>query len=88
MAAIATFAAASADVPKSRIGAESATPPAIVKKLNVEINRVMQLPETQKRFASEGADPVSGTPEDFGRLITTEMVKWAKVAKSANIKAE
>jgi len=68
--------------------APAATPPAIVKKLNVEINRVMQLPETQKRFASEGADPVSGTPEDFSKLISTEMVKWAKVAKSANIKAE
>ncbi len=68
--------------------APAATQPAIVKKLNVEINRVMQLPETQKRFASEGADPVSGTPEDFSRLITTEMVKWAKVAKTANIKAD
>ncbi len=68
--------------------APAATPPAIVKKLNVEINRVMQLPETGKRFASEGADPVSGTPEDFSRLITAEMVKWAKVAKTANIKAD
>ena len=67
--------------------APAATQPAIVRKLNVEINRVMQLPETQKRFASEGADPVSGTPDDFSRLITTEMVKWAKVAKTANIKA-
>jgi len=68
--------------------APAATQPAIVRKLNVEINRVMQLPETQKRFASEGADPVSGTPDDFSRLITTEMVKWAKVAKTANIKAD
>ena len=68
--------------------APAATSPAIVKKLNTEINRVMQLPETQKRFASEGADPVTGTPEDFSRLITTEMVKWAKVAKTANIKAD
>jgi tripartite-type tricarboxylate transporter receptor subunit TctC len=68
--------------------APAATSPAIVKKLNSEINRVMQLPETQKRFAAEGADPVSGTPEDFSRLITVEMVKWAKVAKTANIKAD
>ena len=68
--------------------APAATSPAIVKKLNSEINRVMQLPETQKRFASEGADPVSGTPDDFSRLIAVEMVKWAKVAKTANIKAD
>ena len=68
--------------------APAATPPAIVRKLNLEINRVMQLPETNKRFASEGADPVSGTPEEFSRLISSEMIKWAKVAKTANIKAE
>jgi tripartite-type tricarboxylate transporter receptor subunit TctC len=68
--------------------APAATSPAIVKKLNSEINRVMQLPETQKRFASEGADPVTGTPEDFSKLINVEMVKWAKVAKTANIKAD
>ena len=68
--------------------APAATSPAIVKKLNGEINRVMQLSETQKRFASEGADPVSGTPEDFSKLINVEMVKWAKVAKTANIKAD
>jgi tripartite-type tricarboxylate transporter receptor subunit TctC len=68
--------------------APAATPPAIIKKLNLEINRVMQMPETQKRFASEGADPVSGTPEEFSKLIANEMVKWAKVAKTANIKAD
>jgi tripartite-type tricarboxylate transporter receptor subunit TctC len=68
--------------------APAATPAAIVKKLNAEINAIMKLPETQKRFASEGAEPVSGTPEDFSKLIASEMIKWAKVAKEANIKAE
>ncbi len=62
--------------------------PAIVKKLNTEINSIMQLPETQKRFASEGADPVTGTPENFSKLIAREMVKWAQVAKTANIRAD
>jgi tripartite-type tricarboxylate transporter receptor subunit TctC len=68
--------------------APAATPAAIVKKLNAEINAVMKLPETQKRFASEGAEPVSSTPEEFSKLIASEMVKWAKVAKDANIKAD
>lgn len=68
--------------------APAATPAPIIKKLNAEINRVMQLPETTKRFASEGADPVTGTPEDFSKLISREMIKWAQVAKTANIKAE
>ena len=68
--------------------APARTSTAIVKKLNTEIKSVMQLPETSNRFASEGADPVSGTPEDFSRLISREMVKWAQVAKTANIKAD
>ncbi|MDB5809214.1 MAG: hypothetical protein JWN94_1336 [Betaproteobacteria bacterium] len=68
--------------------APAATSPAIIKKLNTEINAIMVLPETQKRFASEGAEPVSSTPEAFSKLISSEMIKWAGVAKSANIKAD
>lgn len=68
--------------------APAGVPAPIVKKLNAEINSIMQLPETAKRFASEGADPVSGSPEDFSKLISREIVKWAQVAKTANIKAD
>ena len=68
--------------------APAGIPAPIVKKLNTEINSIMQLPETAKRFASEGADPVSGSPEDFSKLIAREMTKWAQVAKTANIKAD
>ena len=68
--------------------APAGVPAPVVKKLNTEINSIMQLPETAKRFASEGADPVSGTPEDFSKLIAREMTKWAQVAKTANIKAD
>ena len=68
--------------------APAGVPAPIVKKLNTEINSIMQLPETAKRFASEGADPVSGSPEDFSKLIAREMTKWAQVAKTANIKAD
>ncbi len=68
--------------------APAATPAAIVKKLNTDINAIMKLPETQKRFASEGAEPVSGTPEEFSKLIAIEMEKWGRVAKAANIKAD
>ncbi len=68
--------------------APAGVPAGIVRKLNAEIEAVMKLPETQKRFSSEGAEPVTKTPEEFGKLIASEMVKWAKVAKDANIKAE
>jgi tripartite-type tricarboxylate transporter receptor subunit TctC len=68
--------------------APAAVPAAIVRKLNTEIGAVMKLPETQKRFSSEGAEPVIKTPEEFSKLIAAEMVKWAKVARDAKIKAE
>ena len=68
--------------------APAGTPALITRKLNTELNAIMKLPETQKRLISEGAEPVTGTPEDFSALIDAEMVKWAKVAKLANIQAE
>ena len=41
-----------------------------------------------KRLQTEAADPVIGPPEAFGKLIASEMVKWARIAKQAAIRAE
>jgi tripartite-type tricarboxylate transporter receptor subunit TctC len=64
------------------------TPAPIVARLNQEINGILGLPETQKRFLSEGTEVEPITPAQFSKLIEVETVKWAKVVKSANIKAE
>ncbi len=45
-------------------------------------------PETKKRFESEGAEPLSMSPDEFGRFIAAENVKWARVVKDAGIRAE
>ena len=63
------------------------TPAPIVNKLNAEINAVLRDPEAAKRMAAEGAEPVTETPEAFGRLIASELTKWARIAKQANIRA-
>jgi tripartite-type tricarboxylate transporter receptor subunit TctC len=70
------------------IVAPAGTPPAIVKQLNGEIGGILNSPDVRKWFASEGAEPVSRTPEEFGQWIRTEMDKWGKVVKQAGIKAE
>ena len=68
--------------------APAGTPDAIVRKLNTESNTVMMLPETRKRLAAEGAESLNVTPEQFAKHIAAEIVKWGKVTKDANIKAE
>jgi tripartite-type tricarboxylate transporter receptor subunit TctC len=68
--------------------APAGVPDAVVRKLNAESNIVMSLPDTKKRLAAEGAEPINVTPEQFAKHIAAEIVKWGKVTKEANIKAE
>jgi tripartite-type tricarboxylate transporter receptor subunit TctC len=63
-------------------------PTPIIAKLNTEINAVLRDPETAKRLAAEGAEPVTDTPEAFGKLIAAELVKWERIARQARIRAE
>ena len=68
--------------------APAGTPDAVVRKLNTESNAVMMLADTKKRLAAEGAESINVTPEQFAKHIVAEMVKWGKVTRDANIKAE
>ncbi len=66
----------------------AATPRPIVAKLNAEIVRILNSPETRERFASMGADVLPSLPEEFAAFIRAEITKWAAVVKSAGIKGE
>jgi tripartite-type tricarboxylate transporter receptor subunit TctC len=66
--------------------ARAATP--LVTRINTEILKVLQLPATRERFAAEGFEAAGNTPAQFGAYIRAEQVKWAKVIKDANIKAD
>jgi tripartite-type tricarboxylate transporter receptor subunit TctC len=70
------------------VGAPKATPPAVVDKLNREINAVLADPHMKGRLAELGGTAFAGSPTDFGRLIADETEKWAKVIRTAGIKAE
>jgi tripartite-type tricarboxylate transporter receptor subunit TctC len=60
----------------------------IVEKLNMEVNATLADPKMKARLADLGNAVLLGTPSDFGKLIADETVKWGKVIRAANIKAE
>jgi tripartite-type tricarboxylate transporter receptor subunit TctC len=70
------------------LGAPKDTPPAILEKLNKEINAVLADPKAKARLADLGSEPLTGTPAEIGRMLAAESDKWAKVIKAANIKVE
>jgi tripartite-type tricarboxylate transporter receptor subunit TctC len=70
------------------IVAPAGTSPAIIDKVNREIEAVQKSPEVQKQFANEGATPASMKPAEFGGFMVSEMGKWGKVVKQGGIKAE
>ena len=68
--------------------APAGTPPAVVSRLHGEIVKVLQQPAVREQIMSLGADPSGSTPEEFGAYIKSEIAKWAKVVKAADIKPE
>ena len=68
------------------IGAPKGTPMEIIATLNKEINVILAAPQTKEKFANIGGAALGGTPEEYGKFIATEVDKWAKVIKAANIK--
>ena len=69
----------------SGVVAPGGTPPEVIERLNVEINKILQQPEIQARLAELGATPMGGSPADFEQHIASERAKWAKIISSANI---
>jgi tripartite-type tricarboxylate transporter receptor subunit TctC len=70
------------------VGAPRNTPADFVEKLNREINAGLNDPRMKARIADLGATVIAGPPADFGKLISAEAQKWAKVVKFAGIRPE
>jgi hypothetical protein len=68
--------------------APAKTPQPVIMKLNREIVRILQTQEMKDRLAADGSEAVGNTPEQFQAHIKTEVAKWAKVVRDANIRAE
>jgi len=68
--------------------APAATAPDIVGRLNAEIGKVLAGAPLRERFASQGIEPRPSTPEQFGAHIRSELEKWRKLFKAANLRLE
>ena len=68
--------------------APSGTPKDVVAKLNAEVLRSLDSPEVKDKLTAQGFAPAHDSPEQFGRFIQSEHVKWSRVIKDANIKGE
>jgi tripartite-type tricarboxylate transporter receptor subunit TctC len=66
--------------------APAGTPAAIVAGLSQTLADIVKSPAARKRLQELGVDPAYNTPDEFAALIRADTVKWAKVAKAANIK--
>ena len=70
------------------IVAPAGTPRDIINKLNAEWVKIEAMADTRDRMHGAGYEPMTSTPEHYGEFIKTEMVRWAKVIKEANVKIE
>ena len=63
-------------------------PTAIAQKVNEDVNTVLAMPDVQERLDTYGAEDAGGTRDKFAAFIHSEIVKWAKVVKDANVKID
>jgi tripartite-type tricarboxylate transporter receptor subunit TctC len=65
---------------------KSGTPNEIVKRLNEAMNRALAKQKVRDAFANIGAEPVGGTPAEFGFFIKSQLEHWGKVIRDSGIK--
>lgn len=64
------------------------TPKPVIELLQRNVAAILKLPEVEKMFLEQGAEPVGDTPEQFAKVIASEMQKWAKVAATTGVKLD
>jgi tripartite-type tricarboxylate transporter receptor subunit TctC len=68
--------------------APAKTSAAIVSRLNKELVAILRQPDTQEKLSSEGGEVMPTTPDEAAAFIRSEVAKWAKLLKDANIPVE
>ena len=63
-------------------------PKEIVAKLNAEIRKIVEKPETKAQLATLGMDAFSGTPEELGTFVRDQLVLWEKLVTNAGIEKQ
>jgi tripartite-type tricarboxylate transporter receptor subunit TctC len=68
--------------------APKGTPPAIVSRLNAEITKIVSRPEVRRDWAAQGAVAMTMTPDEFGKYIAADIVKWERIVKISGAKPD
>ena len=68
--------------------APAGTPDDIIRRLNSAIVKIVHSPDTKEKLASQGAEPIGDSPEQFGKYLHAEVAKWAKVVKASGAKLD
>lgn len=66
----------------------SRTPPAIVSRLNADLNKVLKMPDLRDRFSALAMETLGGTARDFVAYMRQEIPKWTKLIKEAKVRGQ
>ena len=64
------------------------TPPAIVDKINADVNEALREDDIRQRLAQLSAEPIGGAPQATAAYMREEVERWHKVIKAANVKLD
>ena len=68
--------------------APARTPEPIVRRLNTEIVKLLKTPQMKNEFLAAGVEVVADTPEEFAKVIRSEIARWSEVIAKAGIRAQ
>ena len=67
---------------------KAGTPPDVTSRLNAAVNKAIKTEKVQEALTKLGVDPGGGTSDEFGTMVRSEIVRWTKIVKDANIKVQ
>jgi tripartite-type tricarboxylate transporter receptor subunit TctC len=68
--------------------APAGTPPGIIKKLEAELRKIMQMADVKEKFKAMATPTVGSSAAEFAHTIDTETKMWGEVGRAANVKLE